>query len=521
LFRTNDWLFNALDLPIKLGIHQLALGLDKLFSSHVRTQYASVAAEIRSSLVYRREQLNLLGPVNKSITEQREYLRPIIVDYNFAMLQCLQGDDSTTTSNRADVLPGKRIALQKIAFQNLLSEKEAHLAFHSATEESEFVSCRATSPVMTIWNQNSDIYSWINQKYQDMKASTIPGVVPHSLVESLFQEQTAKWDIITEEFIDATGKILLETAQKCLEDMCYNKTVVARLTELALHRTTMKIDLWRKSCHSILQNGRENLELLSQESEFTEEVNKARALRFLDAVASLKLVEEASDVWVAPVFGPLLSMKKQAPPKSKSGSESSFSSFSGSSSPKTPQSVRSCDTFEWSPPNNSGGKKEVYTEWKMFNPGENTRTHDSPTFRMRRFQARRLQASPSTSPPGKEYIRRAQDIITSDRQVVYQIHDILKAYYNISLRNYISSIFKTLEPDFREVIGTFSDLVGTLSDEEVRKLFEESDVDKRSRKALEEDVQRLQLAILEAEVILTEPTSIRPPANRPWRKVQH
>jgi hypothetical protein len=83
----------------------------------------------------------------------------------------------------------------------------------------------------------------------------------------------------------------------------------------------------------------------------------------------------------------------------------------------------------------------------------------------------------------------------------------LKAYYNVSLRNYIASVFKTLQPTLKDVIGCFSLRVEWLSDEKISWLFEESDADAKARKCLEEDIQRLQLAVLEAEVIFSEPTS--------------
>jgi Dynamin central region len=505
LFGRKDWCSNASDWQIRLGIHELVLGLNKIFANHVRTQYASVAAEIRVILAQRRERLNLLGPVNKTIVEQREYLRSVVTNSHVAILRCLHDDSNLIIPNGPDLLPGKRIALQKIAFENLLSAKEGHFAFHSATGESDFASGHAASAVVTPQDQTGDIYTWINRRYQSMKGSTLPGVVPYPLIDSLFQEQTANWKAITTEFVDSIENILLKTAQQCLGDTCHNKAVLARLTELALQRTTVKIDLWRKSCHSILQNGQQRLDLLSHESEFIQEVNTARTLRFLSALTSMESVDEALDIPVAPVFGPLLRTKKPVRPQSKS--ESPASSLSSGSSPRTPQSIRSYDVFDDDPLYDSDANEEPDSEWKIFNLDDNKRNWDSPHFRMRCLKVRPLRISSWTSTAGTEYIRRAQDFITNDRQVVYQIHDILKAYYNISLRNYIASIFKTLQSDLSEVVGSFSEFVDSLSDEKISRLFEESDVDKRARKSLEEDIQRLQLAVLEAEVILTEPTS--------------
>ncbi|PMD41752.1 hypothetical protein L207DRAFT_331461 [Hyaloscypha variabilis F] len=523
LFGTTDWRSRASERPMRLGIHELILGLNEIFASHVRTQYASVAAEIRVILAQRREQLNLLGPVTKPIVERREYLKSIVTNYDMAMLRCLQDDSSHVIPNGSDlpdILPGKRIALQKTVFENLLSAREGHLAFHSATGKSDSTSDHAASAATTPEDHTGDMYTWINQRYQSMKGSTLPGVVPYPLVDSLFQEQTVNWSTITNQFVDAIENILLETSQQCLRDTCRNQTVVARLTELALQRTKMKIDLWRKSCLSILDNERERPKLLSHEFQ---EVNAARTLSFLGALTSLEQKDEALDASGAPMFGPPLCTEKPADRRSKS--ESPSSSLSSSPSPRTPQSIRSHDAFGDDPFYNSDVKREADSEWKIFNLDDDTRNSDPAPFRRKLFNVdgdtRNWDSSPfrmrcvkvprprisSTSTAGTEYIRRAQEIITNDRQVIYQIHDTLNAYYNVSLRNYIASVFKTLQPTLKEVIGCFSVRVDWLPDEKISWLFEESDADAKARKCLEEDIQRLQLAVLEAEVIFSEPTS--------------
>jgi hypothetical protein len=504
LFRNTEWRTHASDWQMRFGIHELVSGLNGIYANHVRTQYASVAAEIRVILAQRREQLNLLGPVRKPIVEQREYLRFVVANYHTAILRCLHDDSSHVTPtglDLPDVLPSKRIALQKAYFENLLSAREGCLAFHSATEESDSTSYHAAPATATPQDQIGDIYTWINQRYQGMRGSTLPGVAPYPLVDSLFQEKTGNWSSITKQFVDAIETILLETIQQCLRDTCHNQTVVAMLTELAVERTKMKINLWRKSSLSVLQNVRQRTDLLSHEPEFHQEVNTARTLRFLGALASLEPVNEALDVPATPEFGLLLRKKESACPKSES--ESPSSSITSSSSPRTPKSIRSYDAFEDDPFYNSDAKNELDTEWKIFNPNEDTRNWGPAPFRIRCVKVPRPRISPSRVTAGADYVRRAQDIITNDRQVVYQIHDILKAYYNIALRNYIASVFKTLQSNLSEVAGWFSELVDSLSDEKISQLFEESDVDAKVRKSLEEDIQRLQSAVLEAEVILS------------------
>lgn len=67
----------------------------------------------------------------------------------------------------------------------------------------------------------------------------------------------------------------------------------------------------------------------------------------------------------------------------------------------------------------------------------------------------------------------AQEIITDERQAVYQIHDMLKAYYKFSLKRYTDSICRSLRDDLGQEIVELMDgkLVDDLDEDVVRSLF--------------------------------------------------
>ncbi|KAI9046802.1 hypothetical protein LZ554_008884 [Drepanopeziza brunnea f. sp. 'monogermtubi'] len=98
-------------------------------------------------------------------------------------------------------------------------------------------------------------------------------------------------------------------------------------------------------------------------------------------------------------------------------------------------------------------------------------------------------------------------ILTDDRQVVYEIHDILKAYYAISRKHYIDAICKTgLSKRFvRDMMDVFSDkLIDELSDAEVKKVASETVKAKQRRRNLNNEINRLELLIRDSEEMLRE-----------------
>jgi SAM-dependent MidA family methyltransferase len=103
---------------------------------------------------------------------------------------------------------------------------------------------------------------------------------------------------------------------------------------------------------------------------------------------------------------------------------------------------------------------------------------------------------------------KLKDVLTDDRQIVYEIHDILKAYYSTSVQHYTDSVCKDgLKDSFvKEVMDLFSnEFVDSLSDEEVSSIAAESVPDRKARRELKEDIQNLERAISESEAILREP----------------
>jgi hypothetical protein len=99
-----------------------------------------------------------------------------------------------------------------------------------------------------------------------------------------------------------------------------------------------------------------------------------------------------------------------------------------------------------------------------------------------------------------------KNLLTNDSQLVYEIHDILKAYYSTSVQHFTDTVCKiVLNQTFvNDTMNLFSEaFIKSLSDVEVARISAESVADRKIRRELNEDVERLEKAISESEAILS------------------
>lgn len=99
-------------------------------------------------------------------------------------------------------------------------------------------------------------------------------------------------------------------------------------------------------------------------------------------------------------------------------------------------------------------------------------------------------------------------VLADDRQLMYEIHDTLKVYYAISVQNYTDMVCKNrLDGAFTNcIMNLFSkEFVDRLSDSEIFGIAAESPADRKRRRELKEDVEKLEVAISEPEAILSQP----------------
>lgn len=107
----------------------------------------------------------------------------------------------------------------------------------------------------------------------------------------------------------------------------------------------------------------------------------------------------------------------------------------------------------------------------------------------------------------KDNKAKLAEVLTDDRQLVYEIHDILKAYYSISVQNYTDMVCKNELNDtfIKDTMNLFSkEFIGRLSESEISSIAAESPADRKKRRELKEDIEKLEMAISESEKILKQ-----------------
>jgi hypothetical protein len=326
--------------------------------------------------------------------------------------------------------------------------------------------------------KTKNIYTWINQRYQSTKSCQIPGVVPYALLERLFEEQTANWKTVTDSFLIGVESLFLAAVNYCLDDACSNKLIAGALQVLVNNSVKDKMKDFRAYCHQLIRNEQNGLQLIAAEEQFVRNMREARTLRFISAIAKLETE-------------PFLSHSSPAVTNTSGTTFSTFGGFGGATAAAKNESPGG-SLFATAPPPVPG------TGFGAKTPGLFDNVNTTP--------------SQSTFGSLLAFVTankdRLKDVLTDDRQIIYEIHDILKAYYSTSVQHYTDSVCKDgLKDSFvKDVMDLFSNkFVDSLSDEEVSKISAESVTDRKKRRELKEDIQNLERAISESEAILREP----------------
>jgi hypothetical protein len=432
----------------RMGIAALRTGLSNVFCAHIRAEFPAFNQQTRKILAQRRAQLEELGPARSTVAEQRQYLYSIVKAYQKPKLQCLNDDlrpePFFAGFGSEPVILDRKLAFQKKhMLRDALKNNGAVWAFRTPTADRDELSDEAARALLD--TENKVIYTWINTRYQNTKSCSIPGIVPYSLIERLFEEQTAKWASVTDGFVDGVQEVFVSAVTCCLSKACHNSLVLAPLTKMVLHDVRYRMEKFRSFCHNLIRNEQNGLQVVASEEQFVRDIREARTLRFISAISKL---ETETFFWKG------FDLKAN--------------------------SVTAQDTAK---PTTGG----LFAEGASTDPEMNFSTLIS-------FM--------------KDNKYKIKDVLTDDRQIVYEIHDILHAYYKTSLQHYTDSICKDgLNKGFVEqVMDVFSDaFVETRPDREVKEIAAESAADRKTRRELMEDIERLEKAIAESEAILKEP----------------
>jgi hypothetical protein len=327
--------------------------------------------------------------------------------------------------------------------------------------------------------KTKNIYTWINQRYQSTKSCQIPGIVPYALLERLFEEQTANWKKVTDNFLNGVESLFSTAVNYCLDEACSYKPIAVALQALVNNAVKEKMIDFRAYCHQLIRNEQNGLQLIAAEEQFVRDVREARTLRFVSAIAKLETES-------------FLSQFTSTVTNTSGSTFGGFSALGGATATAKNESPGG-SLFATAPPPVPGSGFGAKTPPVFFDNAKTTTSQHTFGSLLTFVTANKDQL---------------KDVLTDDRQVVYEIHDILKAYYSTSVQHYTDSVCKDgLKDSFvTDVMDLFSNkFVDSLSDAEVSSIAEESIPDRKVRRELKEDIQNLERAISESEAIMREP----------------
>ncbi|KAH7311825.1 hypothetical protein BKA65DRAFT_484432 [Rhexocercosporidium sp. MPI-PUGE-AT-0058] len=599
----------------RIGVTKLRDGLVDVLCARTRVGFPGLSQQASELLPRRRKDLESLGPDRSTLKGQREYMKTLVREYQGPKTLCLD-DGSGRESLFATSLLRDLTTLGKAGLKMRLEKEGPSRPFQTPTTGMEDVSHKEAGD--TDCETSDNIYTWISCRYQSMKWNTIPGVIPPALVDRLFEEQTANWSVITSEFITEVQKLFVHVIEKCLDRTCQNARVAGALKQLITTDVMKKLKDLRKVCDKLMENERDGLHELAGNKEFVKEIQEARTIRFLGALARLEtptamgipsdsepqevsqedtatrssmidtltslvemsLVSEPvatdpvaaesvntepvtsilSKPWHLPsrqfgshISGPIsfAALRKGVAGKSVFASELSLRITSpcrsNPTSPFPPVAklppeptietttpvvwkiktflVRDIAAPKFGEPSMlvspftrpspwrkveqqkaSPLTKEEATSTKFIAPTEKPAC-PTPSTPSRPPITSTETSAPSTPTPSlailaKQNFSAIKGILTDDHQVIYQIHDVLKAYYDISIKSYADAVCKTgLNEKFvREVMDVFCEgWIDGLNDEQVRDIALESINEKRVRRELKEEVERLEKIVNEVD----------------------
>ena len=242
-------------------------------------------------------------------------------------------------------------------------------------------------------------------------------------------------------------------------------------------------------CSELIQSEQDGLQVIACEAQFVSSLHEARTLRIISVLARLENEQLANkgvllDPDVATgVIGLETSSGSSTPSRGGPGQPSLFGHAKSSETATSPK-----------PPVISS----------FYRP-QNINV-DAP-----KSASSHLTTSHASHRPVSTFAKDNKDrlwkLFTDDRQVVYEIHDILKAYYSFSVQHFTDTGCKVgIKQSFIEdIMNLFSNqFVDSLSDVEVASISAERIPDRKARRTLTRHIESLEAVILDSEAILRE-----------------
>jgi hypothetical protein len=519
MFQEKEWAPSQTGLQqTRMGIDSLRTGLSSVFCAHIRTEFPAFNKQTRTKLATKRAQLEILGPARSVISEQRSYLKSIATAYQKPKQECLSDDYGSYEGfgTNPKTLLRRLASHKKLRLRDPLESSGIVWKFKTPTPNRDTDSDSAAEQINFEFTKN--IYSWINHRYQTTKARLLPGIVPYPLIERLFEEQTANWARITSKFVQDVEAELQAAVQYCLRAACQNKQILVELEKVVLNAVKARLATFLKFCLNLIKDEQNGMQVVASEKQFVNDIREARTLRFMSAIARLEFDSYMTKSSSTFGGGGLFSGLNAASTTTKPAGGGMFGNLSTASTTTKPAAVSLFGGTNTTTTTTGFG-----TGTSSTSPfGSGLAAYANPNAQSTSPSAQPL-STPSTNEPKPEsqpktfkslvdFTRdnqsKLQEVLTHDRQLVYEIHDILKAYYSTSVQHFADSVCKNgLNQLFiEETLNVFSNkFVDSLPDSEVERISAESPQDRRKRRTLKEDIEKLELAISESEAILREP----------------
>lgn len=200
VFANKSWILATSGLKNEqIGMDALRAGFRKVFRDQVRAQIPKIIQRGNRRLAGIQSAYD--ASKKHTVQKQRMLLRSIVSNYQMLVDSCLAEDFSELKEGDVLCLPVRLAVCKEVHLCRTLASKGERRKFGVTTEIQDLESDHAASARCSKdLNKETNIYTWINERYQSTNTSSIPGLVPYPLVEKLFKEQTAPWAARTDEF---------------------------------------------------------------------------------------------------------------------------------------------------------------------------------------------------------------------------------------------------------------------------------------------------------------------------------
>lgn len=205
-FETKPWSQLAKD---RVGIAPLKKFLGKLLYDHIRGEFPALVQEIRNHVIESRNELDALGPSRQTFMEQRQFVTCLAAKYQRAVTDSLLGNYDSALEPKHPLKLRMHLQNANEAFGRTMERNGHTRAFRLVDGTVDKSFHRAKS--------EENIYDWIRNLYRQSRGTELPGTVNPVVLESLFRQQSVKWEAIGKDHLALINAIVCAFNDTLLE----------------------------------------------------------------------------------------------------------------------------------------------------------------------------------------------------------------------------------------------------------------------------------------------------------------